>query len=302
MMNAKHQIAIPLPPIFSFEECLWFLNRNYDDCLHSIKKNEVIKAIEVDGQPVLFSVKQSRQKLAVDVLQGDLDKITELALSKYVSDWFDVGKDIAPFYVLLEKEKRLAYMSTAFHGLRLVGINDLFEALCWSIIGQQINLSFAYSLKRRLVEAYGTKLIHNKEAHYIFPSIEKVAAIKVEDLRPMQFSRMKAEYVIGVAQAFAEGKISRAMIEALPDLESKQKALTALRGVGIWTANYSLMKSLRMPGCIPHGDIGLLMALVNHKIIKERSETSKIEAFFKKHKGWESYLVFYLWRSLSHQQ
>ncbi len=89
------------------------------------------------------------------------------------------------------------------------------------------------------------------------------------------------------------------MIKALPGLTSKQQALTQLKGIGIWTAHYALMKSLREPASVPHGDVGLLNALSNHSIIAERSETGKIERLFKQFKGWESYLVFYLWRSLA---
>ena len=75
--------------------------------------------------------------------------------------------------------------------------------------------------------------------------------------------------------------------------------LLAQKGIGEWTANYALMKSLRDPQCIPHGDIGLLNALANHNIISDRNELDKIATLFKTFPGWESYLVFYLWRSLT---
>jgi DNA-3-methyladenine glycosylase II len=75
-----------------------------------------------------------------------------------VSGWFDLERNMDPFYSLLRHDVRLFYMADAFAGLRIVGIPNLFEALCWSITGQQINLTFAYKLKRRLVETYGTHL------------------------------------------------------------------------------------------------------------------------------------------------
>ena len=115
----------------------------------------------------------------------------------------------------------------------------------------------------------------------------------------MQFSRSKAAYLIGLASSFEKGELSMEILKVLPNVESRRAALIALKGIGIWTANYTLMKTLREPSSIPHGDTGLLTALANHAIIKERSEVEKIERFFKKYKGWESYLVFYLWRSLA---
>ena len=50
----------------------------------------------------------------------------------------------------------------------LLGITDLFEALSWGIIGQQINLTYAYTLKRRLVETFGSYVEWNGRKHWIF--------------------------------------------------------------------------------------------------------------------------------------
>jgi DNA-3-methyladenine glycosylase II len=228
-----------------------------------------------------------------------LDKEGETLLNQYITEWFDLNMAIEPFYKLLKKDKRLAYMSKEFEGLRLVGINDLFEALCWSIIGQQINLAFAYKLKRRLVEKYGTNVAFKNQLHYIFPKSEILAQVSVDELRAMQFSGKKAEYLIRLARAFSTKALSREMLDSFTSVEEKLKLLTALKGIGVWTANYALMKTLRVPTSVPHGDIGLMNALANHGIIKNRNELKKIDSFFKKFKGWESYLVFYLWRSLA---
>jgi DNA-3-methyladenine glycosylase II len=118
----------------------------------------------------------------------------------------------------------------------------------------------------------------------------------------MQFSEKKAEYTIGIARAFLEGRLDKEKIASLPDLAARKKALTDHKGIGVWTANYALMKSLKEPECIPHGDIGLLNALSYHNIINDRKEQEKIDALFSAFAGWESYLVFYLWRSLAVKQ
>ena len=183
--------------------------------------------------------------------------------------------------------------------MRLPAINSLFEALCWSIIGQQINLAFAYKLKRRLVEHYGTSLTADGLTCFMFPAPAVLARATEEVLREKQFSRQKAAYLIALAQAFDQGSISREQLEALPSFTLQQQALLQLKGVGIWTANYALMKSLRAPNSIPHGDAGLLQALVAHGIMKDRKDLPAAERLYRKFKGWESYLVFYLWRSLA---
>lgn len=299
LMNQHNPFHIAIPAFFSFQECIWFLNRNYDDCLHVIDHTGIRKALEINGELVVFQVRERASFLEVEILAGENIPASQEYLSHYIIDWFDMGRDMKPFYKLLADDASLSYMADAYRGLRLVGITDLFEALCWSIIGQQINLTFAYKLKRRLVEHFGKSIELENEVHHVFPSCEVLAGGSAEALRNMQFSQKKAEYLIGIARAFASGSLSKDMVSNLPDFEAKQKLLLTHKGIGVWTANYALMKSLRETSGIPHGDVGLLNALASHGIIGSRAELEKINTFFSAYTGWESYLVFYLWRSLS---
>lgn len=292
-------MLVKKPALFSFTECLWFLDRDYDECLYKVNKTEVMKALQIDGDIFLISVSEQKSDLVITVLKGEPNTAQRADILNYVTDWFDINTDIKPFYKKLEANKKLAYMGEEFKGLRLIGIPDLFEALCWSIIGQQINLTFAYKLKRRMVEAFGLKVEYEGVTHLLLPEYKRLAQVTVPELRAMQFSDKKAEYIITVAKAFAAGTLSKDILLATKGLEARQQLLTQLKGIGIWTANYALMKSLREQGSIPHGDVGLLNALAKHGIIKERSEIAKIERLFKQFRGWESYLVFYLWRSLA---
>ena len=292
-------ISIPVNSSFSFSECLWFLDRNFDDCLHLITQNGIRKAVQINGKPLLFELSHKENNLVIKILSENYTSDDKIILRDFVSEWLDLDRDIKPFYQLLRTDDRLAYMEQEFEGLRLVGIPDLFEALCWSIIGQQINLTFAYKLKRRLVEKYGSHIEYNNQVYYLFPSPEFLAQADPSKLREMQFSSKKAEYIIDLAKIFTTNQLSKDILKSLPDIVSRHKALTSIRGIGVWTANYALMKSLKELTCIPHGDTGLMHALYMHEIIEHKKDTLPVENFFKKFAGWESYLVFYLWRSLS---
>lgn len=296
---SKQIVSIDAPLNFDFQECLWFLDRNFDDCMHRVDGDQVVKVIEIEGQHVLVSIAFYEGKLQIELLEGDLKHDDLNKLKQFVSDWFDLEKDMESFYQLIKNDERLAYMITSYNGLRLIGIPNLFEAICWAIIGQQINLTFAYKLKRRLVEKYGTYMSYNGNTYYIFPNCEVLAGLFPDDLKEMQFSKSKAEYLITIAKAFANGEISKDKLLALPDLNARQKALNNIKGIGVWTANYALMKSLKEHSCVPYGDAGLLNSLLSHNIITDKKQHKEIEMFFSDFQGWESYLVFYLWRSLS---
>jgi DNA-3-methyladenine glycosylase II len=291
-------ISVPIPPNFSFTECLWFLDRNYDDCVHTVEGNVVRKVISDGENLALIEISEKDNCLNVNILKY---KISEKYVKNFVEEWFDLERDILPFYAVLKKDADFKFMTTDFNGLRLLGIPNAFEALSWCIIGQQINLTFAYSLKRRLTEAYGTKITFEGKNYWSFPDPEIISKLKPEDLRIFQFSQKKAEYVIEAGKQFAEGNISKEILAEL-STEDAIKKLTAIRGIGEWTANYLLMKSLRRQECITHGDVGLFNALVKLKNFPKRPEKQQILDLFADYQGWEAYLVFYLWRSLAERR
>lgn len=292
-------LFIPISSTFNFSESLWFLNRNFDDCLHTVFPDHVRKALLINSKPILIEIVQKEDSLQINILFGSCQEEDKSELLAYIKEWLDIDQDISPFYERLRKDERLSYMEQAFGGLKLVGIPDLFEALCWGIIGQQINLTFAYRLKRRLVEKFGTRIEFENQFYHIFPTVEVLSEVDPEDLKGMQFSSKKAEYIVGLAKIFKEGKLGKNLLKNLPDLAARQKTLTSIRGIGIWTANYALMKSLKEQTSIPYGDTGLMQALFNHQIIQHKKDTIPVKKFFENYSGWESYLVFYLWRSLS---
>ena len=290
---------IPTGLNFSARECLWYLYRGFDEVIYRVVNDKVIRAFSFDGRKILVSIQLLDNEIQIEWLAGDNDPLLIAQSADFVKEWLDVEKDLDPFYNLLSVHPALSYMSADFKGLRLIGMPDLFEALCWAIIGQQINLSFAHKLKRRLVEAYGEYIEWDTEHYYIFPHPAVIATLDPLELQPMQFSAGKAKYIIGLAKAFADGTISKEKLIELPDFTSRQQNLTALKGIGTWTANYALMKSLKEPSSVPYGDAGLNNALLKHGLIESKIDTNGIIAIFKNFKGWEAYLVIYLWRSLA---
>lgn len=300
MSPAKNTIYISKPDIFSFSECLHFLDRGYDDCLYSIESDQIIKPLCIDGQKLLLKVTDSPEALRIELLLPDeVSDQTSNKISNYVIQWFDLERNLNHFYHLLGEWESLTFMQEQYYGLRLMGIPDLFEALCWCVIGQQINLTFAHRLKRRLVETYGMSITYNSDRHYFFPEPDVLANLTVDTLRDKQFSHRKAEYIIGIARQFAEGKLSKSYLTDLPNRQHQLRHLMKIRGVGEWTANYVLMKSIRQPNCITFGDTGLQSAVSSLLDLQRKPTRKEIEDLFEPFAGWESYLNIYLWRTLS---
>jgi DNA-3-methyladenine glycosylase II len=289
-------MLIQTPEIFSFPECLWFLDRNFDDCSHTIFENKIRKVFKENGQKALVEISFENQALHSNVLLG---KINDAFLEKNIQQWFGLKEDLKPFYRLLEKDSDLAFLATKYAGLRDIGIPDFFETICWSIIGQQINLIFAYKLKRALMEHSDDKIYFENKNYFAFPRPTDILKISDETFREMQFSKQKIVYIRGIAEAILESKLIEEHVWQLENNTEKVAYLKSFKGIGEWTAQYVLLKYFKDSGATMYGDAGLNQVLFNLKGIPKKDSRKQQEAVYANYKGWESYLTFYLWRHLS---
>jgi DNA-3-methyladenine glycosylase II len=220
------------------------------------------------------------------------------AIVMYVREWFDLDNDLTPFYAMSQGDSLLNGVVTRLYGLRNMGIPDLFEALCWGIIGQQINLAFAYTLKRRFVESFGKKVSSGEITCWLFPTPEDIAALSVSDIATLKMTTKKSEYLIGVARLLVDGVISKEMLLKAESFKAAEKMLVSIRGIGPWTANYVLMRCLRYPAAFPIDDVGLHNAIKSVLEMEQKPTVAQIRELSAGWANWEAYATFYLWRVL----
>jgi DNA-3-methyladenine glycosylase II len=297
----KNELKLFLPKEFNFEENINYLARNRNECLYHIDNNRVSKAIQIGKETLLIEVSSVNDTyLNIRFLGENKPAATSIRteVARYVKEWFDLDRDIRHYYSMAKEDPLLGPAVDSFYGLRIIGIPDLFEALCWGILGQQINLSFAYTLKRRLVEKFGKNVLHNSITYWVFPSPGDIAELPVEELESLRMTKKKAEYLIGVAQLMVEGKFTKDQLISLGSHKDAERMLVKIRGIGPWTANYVLMRCLRYPSAFPIDDVGLHNA-IKHRLGRDKKPTKdEIMKLAVNWTDWESYATFYLWRYL----
>jgi DNA-3-methyladenine glycosylase II len=138
-------------------------------------------------------------------------------------------------------------------GLRPPLAVDPFETLVTSISAQQVSLYAAFSVRSRMIQAFGERV---GEA-WSFPSRERIALAHEDELLAVGFSRRKGEYIVGLARS----DLDLHALAALPDDEVKRR-LVALRGIGEWTAEWFLGRHLARPRAWPWGDLALRKAVL----------------------------------------
>jgi DNA-3-methyladenine glycosylase II len=293
--------TIETPADFQFDEILHYLKRSPEERLYAVEERAVHRLLRLQGARLAVRI-ESPDPQTVDIRfeasDAPLDETLRQAAVDYVADWFDLGREMRPFYHMAQGDPLLQQVVPRYPGLRIVGEPDLFEALCWAIIGQQISLKVAYLLKRRFVEAFGTTVQTETRAYWIFPSPERVARLTVDDICPLKFTQKKAEYLIDIAKRVSAGELSKSRLLASADLQAVVKELTAIRGIGNWTANYVVMRCLRFPNAFPLEDAALHNAVKQLLGLDRKPTLEELRALASNWSGWEAYATFYLWRSL----
>src|SRR6266545_1351315 len=200
-----------------------------------------------DEARLTVSVPGTRSARVVDAAVSEVRRICGLDL------------DLPDFYRAAQADSILSTLAPRLYGFRPTLAADPFEMLVGSICAQQVNLTFAFTVRARLIRRFGTPVSLNGQTLYAFPEPAALARARLRDLRRMQFTRRKAEYIVGLARLVASGKLDLDALAGRPN-EGVIETLMAVRGFGRWTAEWFLARYLGRGDVCPAGDLGVRRA------------------------------------------
>jgi DNA-3-methyladenine glycosylase II len=201
-------------------------------------------------------------RLDVKVLDGRSARVRD-AVTYEVRRIFGLDFDLVGFYRMAKADPVLADLVSSLYGMRPTLAPGGLEMLVGSIVAQQVNLTFAFTLRARLIRRHGAAVTVDGETVYAFPEARDLARIRVASLRKMQFSTRKAEYIRDVARAVVAGALDLTALAGATNAEVIAR-LTALRGLGRWTADWYLARCLGRGDACPAGDLAVRKAFDRH--------------------------------------
>ena len=166
-------------------------------------------------------------------------------------------------------------------------LDPCFETLVRSIVYQQLSGKVARVIFDRLVDAAGGAPLRP----------EAVLKLRAPRLRKVGLSQQKIDYIRDLARRTVSGRLDFAALSRLPDQEVYE-CLTAVKGIGIWTAQMFLIFALRRLNVLPAADLGIRAAIKKAYGLAEMPKPSEIEELAR---NWHPYCTvasWYLWRSL----
>lgn len=215
---------------------------------------------------------------------------TGVEVHRMVTGLLGLEQDAAGF-ARLARRLGFARLVAEAPGLRISQTPTAFDGLLWAIIGQQINFAFACRLKRRLLELCGTPVAYGMIAP---PDPAAVARLAPEDLLPLQFSRQKATYLVSVARQIVDGALDLERLRQTSATRA-ERTLLAVRGLGPWSVNYLMMRSLGFADCVPLGDTGVTSGLVGLLRLEERPDVDATRRLMSVFSPYRSLATAHLW-------
>lgn len=287
-LPASHgALALRLPAREPFEPAplLAFLGARAVPGVEQVEGATYRRAVSVDGRAATIEIVADVRGLEVRVAGAGPVSLPKLVAC--AARLFDLDADAGAIARHLRHDPLLR-RALAGRTVRVPGAWDAFELGVRALLGQQVSVAAARTFAGRLALACGEPLPRPEGAlTHVFPSAAAVANAPLERLG---LTRARAAALRAFATAVADGTIDLAAFAGLDDAVAK---LTALPGIGEWTAQYVAMRALREPDAFPAGDLGVRRVLAGPGggLPNEREVLARAEAW----RPWRAYATLALW-------
>ena len=202
--------------------------------------------------------------------------------------------DLNFFYNDVENEPVMHQMTQQLYGLKNPTTPTVFESLVDSIVEQQISIKVAITIEHRLAKKFGENIDIEGKTYFVFPTPQNIASASISEVQQVGLSQRKAEYIHGAAELIAESKLNLEKMKTEKDPERIIAELDEIRGIGVWTAELTMLRGMQRLDALPADDFGIKRVIstyyCNGKPIKT-AEARKIAEAWGRLKGLAAYYL-----------
>lgn len=270
------------------------------DLRYHIESEGVRRSFWLKGRAVVLDLEQYAPNAPVrarahsnEPLDDSVPELTRAARHLMCAD-----DDLADFQAAVAQDERMARLATQLPGLKPFRTPDFWTTLLRSLVSQQISGSAARSIRDKLSIRFGKRVWAGAELVPVLPDAQTVANATVDDLKSAGLSTRKAEYAKGIARALLDGLIAPETLAAMSSEEAIAR-LAELRGIGVWTAECTLLFGLGERDVLPADDLGVRKAIARLYGLEAMPSPAEVRKLGEQWDGWKSYATVYLWRSLT---
>jgi AraC family transcriptional regulator of adaptative response / DNA-3-methyladenine glycosylase II len=276
--SAGHYIfRLGYRPPYDWNSLVQFLAGRATPGVETVTPDEYSRTISLEGRTGTIVVRPVPSKHYLELQIQFPDPALLFRIVERTRRIFDLGADPAEISDHLRRHARLKPLVLASPGLRLPGCWDGFEIAVRAILGQQVSVKAATTLAGRLAAQFGQELPNG--GGRLFPSGEILAKA---DLNGIGLTQRRTDTIRSLAEAVVKGDVA---FDSTLDPEQFEQKITAIAGIGPWTAQYIAMR-LGEPDAFPGGDLYL------------RDLAHEATAW----RPWRAYAAMYIWKSAGEAQ
>jgi DNA-3-methyladenine glycosylase II len=248
----------PVPP-FRLDLTVWALRRRPENIVDRWEGFTYRRVLTLAPGPVELAVTQVARlespRLRISIHGPSIGPRFRADVTAILERLLGLRVDLSAFYRLASRENRLRELACRFAGMKPPRYGSLFESLIVGIASQQVSRVVSILVLNRLAAECGPEISDAGGTVHAFPRPKDMAAVRAEKFLQLGFSGQKQRAMLGLARALEAEDFTLEDLAGLPDEEAVAR-LSALPGVGRWTAEYVLLRGLGRINVFPGDDVG----------------------------------------------
>jgi DNA-3-methyladenine glycosylase II len=292
-MSSQLACSVALPAGFRPGDILAFHQRDAQQVAESVSACGLRKGLLWNGLPACLSIEfQTGQATAVLAMDGEFGAACPALFEAMLWRMLGLSQDVRAFEQRYQNHPQLGALLARQVGLRVPVAASPFEALTWAITGQQISVAVAVSLRRKLIIAAG---VRHSGGLLCYPAAPQVAALSLQTLRQAGFSASKSQTLLTLSGLIVDNQLPLdAWLQSLP-IELMRQRLLAVRGIGPWTLDYSLLRGFGWLDGSLHGDVAVRRGMQRLLDTPEKISEAQAQIWLAEFAPWRALVAAHLW-------
>jgi DNA-3-methyladenine glycosylase II len=272
---------------------------NGDKQIRSYANGQFSQVLKVNGKLVLIRLTSTgtveQPKINVELKSNNPitleDKRKAEEAVKFI---FNLDFDLQSFYEDIKNDQTMQQITKQLYGLKNPTTPTVFEALADSIVEQQISIKVAQIIEVKLAKKFGETLTLNGDSYYAYPTPQSMACASIEEIRNCGLSQRKAEYIQEAAKLIAEGKLDLEHLKNNKTPEQIIAELDEIRGIGVWTAELTMLRGMQKLDALPADDFGIRRVISRYYCNGKPIKSAEAREVAKSWGKWKGLAAYYL--------
>ena len=248
----------PTPP-FRLDLTVWALRRRPENQIDWWENGAYRRVLPVDETSTQIEIRQlsssDAPRLSVQINCEQESPELQRSVTVAIERLLGIRLNLQAFYDFAAHEPKLGSLARRFRGMRPPRFLTGFECLTNAIACQQLSLAAGIQILNRFSRAFGTPFGSGEGRQFAFPRPQDLMDAETGDLFRLGFSRQKSMALLELARSIRAGAFDLESLYSLPDDVCVAK-LCRLRGIGRWSAEYTLLRGLGRLHVFPGDDVG----------------------------------------------